>query len=362
MTRAALERLQEAHAFDPAPRHEQLATLHVPFDELTGARTCERALDAALRREERVALVGASGAGKSSVAAWVLGPLVEGLAPVPVPVALERTEVAVDPVAFAAHLVRVVARYVAQTLPKQGGRAAEHARAASPRGPVRRTRKVSVAPEWMAARVELAYELGAATEVVAPASGEVLEQARQVLELIGGEGLTPVLVLDDTDAWLRASWLPDAEAARAGFFGRVIRVLAEELGATAVVAVHDSYLAEPAYRAAAGFLDTTVRVPELPGRAAVARILERRAELVLTARRSPVWSGLDSVVTDGAVERLHDHYRQAPSPDLRRRLLYVAHTALTHACDGGSAVIDAGHVELAIADCTGDDRTEGRRP
>lgn len=50
MSLAGLERLQRAHAFDPAPRLEELHELHVPFDDLTGSRTCEQALGAAMRR------------------------------------------------------------------------------------------------------------------------------------------------------------------------------------------------------------------------------------------------------------------------------------------------------------------------
>ena len=51
-------------------------------------------LAGALRRHERVALVGTSGAGKSSVIAATLHPLVEDLVPLAIPVAVERPEVA----------------------------------------------------------------------------------------------------------------------------------------------------------------------------------------------------------------------------------------------------------------------------
>jgi len=100
-------------------------------------------------------------------------------------------------------------------------------------------------------------------------SGQRIEQARQLLDLIRAEGLRPVLVLDDTDKWLNTAWQPDAATVRAAFFGRVIRVLAEELSTAAVLAVHPVYLGDDEYRAAAVFIDTTIHVPPIPGAGAV---------------------------------------------------------------------------------------------
>ena len=65
MTRENLEILHDSGAFNPSPRHQELLATHVPFDTMTGTRGCEQALASALRRSERVTLVGTSGAGKS---------------------------------------------------------------------------------------------------------------------------------------------------------------------------------------------------------------------------------------------------------------------------------------------------------
>jgi ABC-type dipeptide/oligopeptide/nickel transport system ATPase component len=104
VSREPLAQMQEVHAFDPAPRRSELHDLHdlhVPFDEMTGGHGCEQSLGDALRRRNRVALVGIGGSGKSSVTQSVLGPLVEGLAPLPITVAIEKPEIAQDPAEFA---------------------------------------------------------------------------------------------------------------------------------------------------------------------------------------------------------------------------------------------------------------------
>ena len=62
-------------------------------------------LGSALRRGERVAVVGRPGEGKSSLIQFALGPMVEGLAPLPITVGIEVADVVRDPAAFAAHLV-----------------------------------------------------------------------------------------------------------------------------------------------------------------------------------------------------------------------------------------------------------------
>src|SRR5665811_956262 len=279
MSRESLATLQEAHAFNPAPLRGELHELHVPFDEMTGGRGCEQALGDALRRGQRVALVGISGSGKSSVTQSVLGPLVEGLAPLPITVAIERPEIAQDPAEFAAHLVRLVGQWVVDAMPRQASRGREITTRRGQGGT--RKQRFSIAPGWLSAKLELAYELQQASAQTPLSSGQRMDQARQLLDLIRADDLQPVLVLDDTDKWLYTTWQPDATTVRSAFFGRVIRVLAEDLSTAAVVAVHPTYLADAEYQSAAGSLDTTIHVPAIPSPATVGQILGRRAGLAL---------------------------------------------------------------------------------
>ena len=113
MTANLLLTLQEAHAFDPFPVREDLGVYYVPFSELTGDAHIERALGDGCRRYERLAIVGDSGTGKSSLTASVLGPLAEGVAPVVVPVAIEPNETVSEPRAMFAHVAAVIARVAA---------------------------------------------------------------------------------------------------------------------------------------------------------------------------------------------------------------------------------------------------------
>lgn len=338
-----LVRLQDAHAFDPAPRHADLWRHHVPFDAMKGTGRCEAALDRALRRGERVALVGQSGAGKSSVTAHVLGPLVEGLAPLAVPVAIEDRSIAVDPVAFAGHVVQTVARYVRHAHPADQGRVDRIVKGRTPR----RLSKLSITPQWLGASVELTAELASAS-AADPArrpGQEVIEQAREILDVIASHGLRPVLVLDDTDTWLSGITGTEAAQIRAGFFGRITRLLAEELAHAAVLAVHENYLRTAEYSRSTGFIDTTIRLPAVPDAAAIGAILEHRVGQQV--RRFT----LDQVITADALERLLAHYQRGRGRDIRRRVLYVAHTALARACDDAAETIQAVHIDVAISEC-----------
>jgi hypothetical protein len=346
-TADTLLRLRDEHVFDPAPRQAELFRFHVPFDELTGETTCEHTLDAALRRGEQVALIGGSGSGKSSVISFVLGPLVEDLAPLPIPVSLEDEQVATSPVAFAAHLVRTVARYIAYAQPADEDDARRILRRTSPTLPSARRRptKVSIAPSWMGVRLELAAELDSATAPPAPRTGqEVIEQARRILELISARQLLPVLVFDDTDKWLQVSAPADSVRLVDGFFGRVVRLLAEELPAAAVIAVHNQYVTQPGYRSAAGFIESSIHVPSVPDVGGLGRILSQRVA-DLTDRP------LEDLITSSALRLLMRHYLRGRSGDLRRRVMYVAHTALARACDDASPEITERHMRLAISEC-----------
>lgn len=109
-----LLRLQRAHAFDPTPMRDDLGAYHVPFGTLVDNTHPERTLLDAALRAERVALIGDSGARKSSLTARVLGPLAEGVAPIVVPVARESDDVVREPRAMFAHLVSVISTHAHQ--------------------------------------------------------------------------------------------------------------------------------------------------------------------------------------------------------------------------------------------------------
>ena len=351
MSRDFLQLLRDRSAFDPAPRHSELHDVHVPFDDLLGTGTCENALVAGVRRGERIALVGASGSGKSSIIAGTLGPLVEGVFPISVPVAVERGEVATDTVEFVRHVVRTVSRMISAQLPALGRTGRQLAEGAE-QPPERISRFTASLPLPASLRPALAYELNRIAREPAPTGAQVIDQGRALLELVADDGLTPVLVLDDTDRWL-SSLRTDSEALRRRFFTTVPRLLAEDLAVPAVVAVHPTYLADSAYRDARGFLSTTINVPAVPGPSGLIRVLGRRVEIACydiestPDERHAIQRAATQVLTPAAGQRLFDHYASGPS-DLRRNVLLVAHTALALALDDDAGQLEQGHVELAV--------------
>jgi hypothetical protein len=343
MSSADLLALWEGHAFDPAPPLDELYRYHVPFDDLVGRPVCEKPLGQAIRRGEQIALVGGSGSGKSSVIGHVLNPLVEGLAPLPIPVAVERPEIARDPVEFAGHVVRTVARYVEHAHPRDASRTKEMVDlSTATAGPEHRFRRIGGGIGWLEAKVELAVELGTVTQPLPRPSSEVLDQARAILDLIGAHDLLPVLVFDDTDKWFGAAF-PHVDDLIDGFFGRVVRLLAEELAAPTVLAVHNSYLRHPAYQPTEGFIETTIRIPRIPDLASLAKLLSHRAGEHGIAPEV-------RLMEDDALAALYAHYTRVGTSDIRRRVLFVVHTALALAWDEGAETIDLGHIELAIAE------------
>ena len=274
----------------------------------------------------------------------VLGPLVEGLAPIPIPVSIEREEVATDQAAFASHIVQVVDRWIAETLPRVKRRDST---------PAVRTHRFTAGAglQWLAGTdFRLGYELQQVIAEAPKTSAHALAQAADILATIRAHDLQPVLVLDDTDKWLSR---PDPQVAaqrREGFFGNVVRILAEELAAAAVIAVHPTYLDDETFKHARGFIGTRVDVPALPDLEALRTVLIHRSRFALAPPETAAPAEADHLIDDDALELLFSHYQASDHSDLRSRVLLVVHAAVTMAVDDGLNTVSSGVMSAAITE------------
>ena len=339
--RATLLALQEGHAFDPVPLRAGLHSHHVPFDVLTGSTTTEAQLARCVRGIERVAVAGRTGVGKTSLVQYVCAELADEVAPIRVPVEAEDDGTVTDPAGFCQHLVRTVVRHLSEA--KTIDDVTRSELLAGTAGAVdvsRRTARRAAfgLPKWML-QGDVARDVEtAATATVQRSAAEHIAQARDVVAAVGARGLVPIIVIDDSDAWLVTA-VGDRSAVIGPFFGRVLRVLAEELDAAIVVAVHDRYFEMPSFPRGRGFLEQIIHVPALPSCDAL--------EAILTARVGEVVELVaKDVLTADGIEALHAGY-QLVEGNIRSTLL-LAHTALQAACEDDACLITRRHIEIAV--------------
>ena len=340
MSRDALHSLVQQRAFNATPRLDDLSALHVAFESMVPGCRVEGRLEGSARRGERVALIAASGCGKSSLVSHVLGPLASGVAPILVPVyALEsdarRAESVADAVIAQLRLQAGPAAAPAVELDGVLGDQREVAHSTTQR----RDERAGIM-SWMslARSREIRQQTASHQRIPLTAKVEVIEQC---LRGIRSDALVPVFVFDDTDRWVDS----EQSAIVGGFFGEGIRWLAE-LPASVVVATHSCYLhASNDAAEILAFLDTRVEIPRVPSVEQLARVLERRVQVHAgeLASRSGVPS-LAEVLTESAVEALFGQYRSRPS---LRAVLQIAHVALVETVDAGADVITAHHIEAA---------------
>jgi hypothetical protein len=341
MSLEQLVALDERRAFEATHRFEDLDLLHVPFDDLTGGSGTEAVLTRMAGRAGRIAVVGGSGSGKSSVMASVLGPLAEELpesvVPLRIPVAGEPDETVTQPHAFAAHLITVITRWASPELFTPAQRESLELAAAERRSRFGKqtARKFNLGtPGWLA-DARFAIEVQAAGEEVENrvSTADAVFELGRLFELFRAHGLEPLVVIDDSDTWLRVpEW--DRSDLAAGFFTENVRMLAKDLDCGFVLAVHTEYLDIPAYRQSASLLSTTVTIPRFePGAVdALSRIFEHR----ITVHR--VDAELNEVIDAEALQALEEHYYGGARTSLRN-VLNVVDRALQHACSDGSPKI-----------------------
>ena len=340
-----LRRLQQGGAFDPAPVRHDLGVYHVDFSRLVPGTSPEDTLASAVRTMDRIALVGRSGSGKSSITASVLGPLAEGLAPVVVPLAMEPGKLVTEPQALFAHLVDTLGSYAREAWLIDDEARDDAVLAAAPERVIGRTgdRSLRLSAGWMAG--DVAAELrrqGSAGTRARRSARETLEVLYQMLRIIEGAGLVPVLVFDDTDRWLRGAFAHPESLLRS-FCGRVLPEL-RDLPCSIVMAVHRTYLDDAEVRDLLGrTLTTRIDVPQVASAEAIGSILHSRV-----VAHGPDRAGIDDVIDADAVGRLYEHYRARTLPDLRA-VLRTAHTALAEACDDRHERITAPMVDAAVA-------------
>lgn len=346
MTREALRAVDGSRAFEATRRFEELSLYHVPFDELNGDKQTEDAVTRMVANQGRVAIIGPSGSGKSSLIAAVLGPLALDLpghfVPLRVPVATESDETVTQAGPMARHLVRYITRWASSERFTQAEKDEFHKGVAevSRRSGGGRSREYHVGlPLWLA-NAEFARQVqSTGDEYETQASGaDAVEYLKRMLALFASHGLLAVLVFDDSDIWLRIPDLDRTPVANA-FFMQTVRMITKELDAGLVLAVHDDYMELAGYAEARQWLSGETRVPRLvDARAGIDSLLRYRLAV------ADINLGIEDVIEEEAMGSLAKHYESGKPI---RDVLRVTQRSLQHALSDGTDLITPQLVEQA---------------
>jgi hypothetical protein len=338
MTQEALSALRDANVVSQTLTFEQLEAYHVPFDQLIGEERVESVLRYWSTRRGKVALIGESGAGKSSVLAAVLGAFSEAipddLVPTWVPVELASAEVVTDVGPFGRHVIRHILNWAApEALSEAEREGLQRQLADLERRSGRRRRGGFSLGTGMLLPVDVNLQgdlQGAARDFEQQLqNGDVLLAFKRLIAMFRARGLEPFLVFDDTDAWLQLPGQEEAAHALAtGFFSSNVRMLTRELDCGFAIAVHRSYLELPAYRQVADSLEP-VELPVLEDPAsAIETILQRRVDV------DELGVGVGDAFDPEALAALAGVY--ADAPDLRK-VMAIAGLAVRKAHDDSEA-------------------------
>lgn len=349
MSYQGLLEVEASSAFEPTRRFEDLAFYHVAFDELNGDERTEFTLRRLVGNRGRVAVLGPSGSGKSSVIASVFGPLSmelpENFIPLRIPVAAEVDEVVTEPGALARHVVRYVTRWASRerfSEPEQQvferGVAEVRRRAGT-----RRTREYHVGLPFWLANVEFARQVQSTGDdfETRTSGADAIEHLKEMVSLFDSHGFFPIFVFDDSDTWLRIPGFDRANIATA-FFMKNVRMMCKEVAAGLVFAVHTDYLELDGYKEAAQMLSAEIPIPRFSNpRLAVEKILQDR--LVV----AEVSGETSDVIDDAAIAHLAGYYEGGRTI---RDLLRVMQRALQDALSDSHDQITGQLIQRAMGE------------
>jgi hypothetical protein len=319
--------LDAERAFFPRGRFHEMSLDYVPFDELTASSTVDSRIDRALHAEAGcVTVVGPSGAGKSAAIAAAAERLKDHYPCLRIPVAAIG-EVAGTPVAFGQHILRETVQQAGAVFAahqRQGLQAAAADRSTTRRAPQGITARLRAALPGLS--IELAGDLKDSAidqEQLANAT-DVVDGLTRLVGIFEARGGPPILIFEDTDAWLGTPDGQQTAAAANEFFSQSLGVLVRDVEIRSIIATHTRYVELDGYQAIRARLLTEVAIPSLSDpRDAIGRILQRRIDV------SHVDAKVGDVFTDDALTRLVAEYDH--SDRSIRHVLQVCDTALEQA-------------------------------
>jgi ABC-type dipeptide/oligopeptide/nickel transport system ATPase subunit len=346
MSLDCLKAIVRDHALNPTPTGDDVVRYYVEFEELVPGTQIESALRSAVDSGSRVAVIGPSGAGKSSLCEWVLGQANAGLATVRVPVAVELDETVSEPQLFAQHVVRTLSQYALDASLMSVAQRDQALRASNERiarPGIQTATRSGAGLSWLL-HADIARDVTAYVESVdqARSTGAILDVLGRLIELIESHELRPLFLIDDSDAWLNIDGVTDRSGLVGAFFGRVLRMLAE-LPAGLVVAVHEEYLDMGAYRQAEGFIERSIRVPQIADVEGIGRLLRHRIRTVSDDIE------LSDVFAEEALQELFGYYGGAARRSVRRTIQAAQHSVHL-AVESSSEVVSRETAEAAVSD------------
>lgn len=345
MSRDALIAAGESlSAFDPTPMPDSLAMCLRPYEQLVPGCNLETEIRQAVAAYGRIGLVGGIGSGKSGVSRYALGG--PGLGMIALNVVTEDRKKIGTVRGFLEILVAQLLSRATAASRLSGETRGRLLASSAPTEPLPRT-EIRTSAELGGALWLL--NGGVAREVTRTLGGsesyrstqDLRQAAREALEAISANDVVPVLLADDTDRLLAvAGDSAQRDALFRGFFGEVLREIAEQLECGLVIAVHDRYREREDYAGFTAGRITTKEIPRLTEPGQLAQIIDRRGEFADPA----VTCG--ELLTKAGLHRLTAIHTSQRVGGLRATL-GVFHQALGLAISDASQSVEERHITAA---------------
>lgn len=312
-----LHELQQHDVLDPAPADHTAARLYVPRQDLDGSASgLEDAVVRDLRQEDRVALIGPPGSGKSSLTAWIASHNAD-IGAVRIPVATTGIDVN-DPAAVLNNCVAMLRRNL-DAVPQMA------------------LAKVKVTGQvgfpWAKVGAEAEWAPAVREHRPGPEAETAMEVLQQVVDGLHGNDQRLLLIFDDTDKW-DAARRHEPDSIRAFFHG-VIDGWLTRLDGALIASVHEDYLDDHPH-----ILDTFNAQHRLEQLTDIALV-----DLVRT-RFDLAEAPIEDLVTDEALDRLAGVYRDRGHSI--RAVLQTLRSAVDRAIDAEQATVAVPHITAAL--------------